>query len=433
MPRAALLPVAALCALSLRGAAAAPSSSPAPPPALRPILVTIDDLPVAAPRLHSDPRDRAEVTRDLLAVLSRHCVPAVGFVIWGQVGGDADRALLRRWLDAGHLLGNHSFSHPDLTRLEAEAFIADVERGRAGLAGFLEPLGGAARLFRYPFLDEGDTRDKLEAVRRYLERSGQRAVPVTIDDQDWSFETSYVEARRRGDRRESAAVAADALAALRLAVLHHEKSGDAVLGRRTPQILLLHANAVGAATWDDLFGWLEATGHRFAPADEVLADDAFAHPPDFVAPSGCSLWDRIAAVRSEDEARAAVLRLIAAQTEAWNRGDLASFCSVYADDARFLSPSGSWSGREAVLERYRARYPDRAAMGTLRLDVDEVRPLWGMEVTPALDAVPGTIHAASVAARWTLTYADRPPASGRTLLVLRRAPDGWVIVQDASM
>ena len=39
----------------------------------------------------------------------------------------------------------------------------------------------------------------------------------------------------------------------------------------------------------------------------------------------------------------------------------------------------------------------------------------------------------SIAARWALKYADRPEASGYTLLVMKRHGDGWRIVQDASM
>ena len=107
------------------------------------------------------------------------------------------------------------------------------------------------------------------------------------------------------------------------------------------------------------------------------------------------------------------------QAAAWNRGDLPDFCAVYADDATFISPSGLTSGRQAVLDRYRKKYVDKAGMGSLNLDVIEVRKL----------------HAgsASVIARWTLSWPDKPKADGLTLLVLRKTRTGWRIVQDASM
>jgi uncharacterized protein (TIGR02246 family) len=116
--------------------------------------------------------------------------------------------------------------------------------------------------------------------------------------------------------------------------------------------------------------------------------------------------------------------LLQTQGGAWNRGDLAAFCEVYAEDATFLSPSGITRGRQAVLDRYRKRYPDKAAMGTLALEPIETRP------APPGEA--GGVLAVTIAARWTLSYPDKPAATGLTLLVLHRAGARWQIVQDAS-
>ncbi|HZN02746.1 MAG TPA: SgcJ/EcaC family oxidoreductase [Candidatus Polarisedimenticolia bacterium] len=412
---------------------AAPAEAPSSPSTGRPLLVTIDDLPVASPKLHTDPADREEVTRKLLEILKAHKVPAAVFTIWGQVKGPKDTALLDRYRAAGHELGNHSFGHLDLPRTPVAAYVEDIERGRAGLAGYLAPHRLEVRFFRFPYLREGETGEQWDAVRKALRASKQRVMPVTIDTQDWSFEEPYVAAVRRGDATAARDVAADCLAALKLEVRRHEERGDDLFGRQTPQILLLHANAVGTAVWDDLFSWLKRTGHRFATADEVLADPAFSEEPRFLARYGCSLWDRIGHEREAKESAAAIRKLIADQVEAWNRGDLVAFTNVYDDDATFLSPTGSVRGRQAVHERYTKRYPDRAAMGTLKLEIDDIRPVWGMEITPGGDAVPGRIHGASASGRWTLSYPDREAATGRTLLVLSRAGTRWTIVQDASM
>jgi len=406
-------------------------------PAGRPILISVDDLPVAAGDLHTDSAERERITRDLLAALDKHHIHAVGLVIWGNVKTDADRAILRRWLAAGHELGNHTAHHLDLTRTAADVYLADVEAGRAGLAAFLRQEGDRkVRFFRFPFLDEGDTAAKLDAVRAGLARSGQRNLPVTIDDQDWDFEKPWVEARRQGDRQAMERVGEEYQESLHVEIRDQEARGDRRLGRPAPQILLLHANEVGAAQWDRLFTWLEGRGYRFAAADDVLGDPAFAEDPHYVGPSGFGLWDRIAAVRRARDAQGAVEALLKTQSDAWNRGDLDAFTSVYAEDASFLSPTGLTHGRQQVLERYRKRYPDRNAMGTLSLEVIEARPLQGVEFTALGDARPSRVHGLSVAARWKLAYPDQPgkkTAEGLTLLVLRRYGDSWEIVQDASM
>jgi uncharacterized protein (TIGR02246 family) len=113
------------------------------------------------------------------------------------------------------------------------------------------------------------------------------------------------------------------------------------------------------------------------------------------------------------------------QVAAWNRADLDGFCSVYAEDALFVSPTGVTRGRAAVRERYGKKYgADKAGMGTLAIEPVEARAF------PA-DA---SAKSVSVAAKWTLTWPGKPPATGHTLIVFRpRAGGGWELVQDASM
>jgi ketosteroid isomerase-like protein len=255
---------------------------------------------------------------------------------------------------------------------------------------------------------------------------------VTIETQDWVFEEPWVRARRARDRKSAVRTVADAEASLRTSVRHHEHEGDR-LESRLPQVLLLHANSLGTKTWDPLFTWLRETGHRFAGADRVMADPIFSEAHRYVAPSGGSHWLRLRHERDLQDAKVRLEGLLARQAEAWSRGDLDAFVEAYAEDVTFLSPTGIARGREAVLARYRARYPDPAAMGTLRLEVLELRPVWGLEPTVLGDSEPGEVHGAGIVARWTLTRASGEPASGTTLLLFRRGPEGWRIVQDASM
>jgi hypothetical protein len=108
----------------------------------------------------------------------------------------------------------------------------------------------------------------------------------------------------------------------------------------------------------------------------------------------------------------------------------------YADDALFVSPSGLTRGRDEVLARYRRRYPDRAAMGRLELEVLELRPTTCGDRSPSGEAPPGEVCGARVVARWTLTFPDAPdrePATGLTLIVFEPTGGGWRIVEDASM
>ncbi len=407
------------------------------PPA-RPLLITVDDLPLAGAASRGDAAARRATTEALLAVLKKHRIPAVAFVIAGNVKTPDDEAILQRWLDDGHEIGSHSHTHPSYTALTSEAYLADVGSSRTALSAWLKPRQRTLRLYRFPFLQEGDTPQKVEAIRAALATGGLRNVPVTLDGTDWSFDRRWADAVASGAAAALDEVRQDYLAAIRVAVTRTEAMADQLLGRRTPQVLLIHANAVGAANWDAMFTWLAGRGHRFATADEVLADETFRDLPIDPGRWGYGHYHRLARLREAAEARTDIAAVLQTQAAAWNRGDFETFCSVYAVDATYASPTGLTRGRDAVQARYRAKYPAAAARGTLSFTIEETQLASGLEITPFDAAVPGGVHGASVLARWTLTYAGKPPATGLTLLTFRPRPGAakgqprWEILQDAS-
>ena len=149
--------------------------------------------------------------------------------------------------------------------------------------------------------------------------------------------------------------------------------------------------------------------------------------------SGCAEPDRTATESAELDVIGEIEALLDAQGEDWSRGDLEAFTSIYSDNCLYLSTSGMVEGRDALLQRYRNRYPDEAARGKLTLDIIEIRPAFVTvrSVLPVLKS--SDIGGVAVVARWTLSYPDRDASTGFTLLVFRRIEGKWRIVHDASM
>src|SRR5713226_3442142 len=90
------------------------------------------------------------------------------------------------------------------------------------------------------------------------------------------------------------------------------------------------------------------------------------------------LCARIAPVTAgEKDEQARIRALLAAQAEAWNRGDIDGFMEGYwkSDQTTFSGSSGVFRGWVALLERYRRNYPDRAAMGRLTFSDLEITML----------------------------------------------------------
>ena len=149
---------------------------------------------------------------------------------------------------------------------------------------------------------------------------------------------------------------------------------------------------------------------------------------------GCGESDRAMTEEAELEAINQIEAIMQDQSEDWSRGDIESFTSAYAEDCTYLSATaGLFQGRDALTERYRAGYPGPEAMGTLGFEILEMRPAF-VTTKQFFGAFESEgIGGMSVVARWNLTYPDKEPSSGLTLIVWRRIAGEWRIVQDASM
>jgi ketosteroid isomerase-like protein len=136
------------------------------------------------------------------------------------------------------------------------------------------------------------------------------------------------------------------------------------------------------------------------------------------------LWPLPAMVRSQESQPVAVglakelHGILASQQMAWNRGEIPSFMEAYWKDPGLTFSSGGKTTRgwQATLDRYQAKYPDRAAMGKLTFDALE---------TQQLDA-----HSALTIGNWSLER-DKP-ARGNFSLVWKKIDGTWRIVHDHS-
>ena len=260
------------------------------------MAITIDDLPTASVLGEDLPRAQ-RTTRDLLAAITRADVPAIGFVNERklQPAGKLDPrrvALLQQWLDAGLELGNHTFSHPDLHRVDLKAFQDDVLRGETVTRRLLAAKGEKPRYFRHPFLHTGRSLEVRDGLLAFLKEHGYTVAPVTVDNYDYIFAAAYDRTAAEGDAALTARITAAYLDYMEACVEYYEQQSVGIVGREIAQTLLLHASALNAATFEALMARLRKRGYRFVPLSEALKDPAYASKDEFVGPGGITWLHR---------------------------------------------------------------------------------------------------------------------------------------------
>lgn len=243
----------------------------------RRVALTFDDVP-REPGAFFTPDER---TRRLLAALDRAGVEQAAFFVttghlekpWGE-GGEARIAA---YVDAGHVIANHSHAHAHLSETPADDYVTDLDRAEA----WLRDRPGRRPWFRFPYLDEGRRDlDRQAAVREALAERGLRNAYVTIDGYDWYLEQRAVDAARDGRPLDVAALGALYVEQHLGAAAFHDQLARRALGRSPAHVLLLHETDVAALFVADLVSALRRDGWTVVTADEAFADPVYAAAPD---------------------------------------------------------------------------------------------------------------------------------------------------------
>jgi peptidoglycan/xylan/chitin deacetylase (PgdA/CDA1 family) len=152
------------------------------------IALTFDD----APRGSTAKFDGPTRAKKILAALNKAEVPEAVFLANSERIDDEGKSRLLKYAAAGHLIGNHTHSHPDINSTDTTSYVENIVTADTMLSVF----PGFWRAFRFPFLREGNHLQKRDAVRDELTRLGYLNAYVTINNYDWEIDRLLQEAIR---------------------------------------------------------------------------------------------------------------------------------------------------------------------------------------------------------------------------------------------
>jgi peptidoglycan-N-acetylglucosamine deacetylase len=231
----------------------------------------------------------------LIAALRQANVPqAVFFSNPGRIdASNQAEEQLRNYARAGHVLANHTATHPSLSDVTADRFLADIDAAEQ----WLRPEIGYRPWFRFPQLDEGGKDGaKRDSVRAGLKARGLRNGYVTADGWDWYLESLTIKAKKDGKRMDQRALRD-------LYVETHVQAADfadnlarKTLGRSPAHVLLLHETDLAALYLEDLASALRADGWTIISADEAYRDPMGSEKPVIADANGTIIqmisWDK---------------------------------------------------------------------------------------------------------------------------------------------
>jgi peptidoglycan/xylan/chitin deacetylase (PgdA/CDA1 family) len=234
---------------------------------------------------------RVEIVGNTLAVLKMLHVPAAyGFVNAKKLEENTDAAeALKLWADA-EPVGNHTYGHMDLNANPAEAFEREIEEDEPVLE-LVAAKDANWHWLRYPFLREGDTVEKRRAVRAFLEAHHYRVAQVTLDWEDYLWNSAYARCVAKND--------AKSIAWLRSSYLDTESAyldlgremAKLMFGHDINHVLLLHLGAFSSTILPEALGLLEKKGFKLVTLEEAESDPAYGTDPDAGSKYGGTLLE----------------------------------------------------------------------------------------------------------------------------------------------
>lgn len=118
-------------------------------------------------------------TAKILDVLARYRIRTIFFVLGQKIAGGAGRELMIRAHEEGHLIANHTYSHPNLTQIDADTIRWQLLKTEELIGGYAAP----GKLMRPPYGAINNT------VNQVLEEEGYKAVLWTTATLDWQFQS----------------------------------------------------------------------------------------------------------------------------------------------------------------------------------------------------------------------------------------------------
>jgi peptidoglycan-N-acetylglucosamine deacetylase len=237
------------------------------------IALTFDDAPTGDGAIFTG-KQRAS---RLIETLKKHKVKqAAFFVITSQLNQEGIQRL-KMYSDAGHLLANHSHSHNWINVMGTANYIRDIQKADSILKATTLPY---QPWYRYPFLDEGQTKTSRDSIRAALAALSLTNAYITIDNYDWHINGAAAHAIKSNTRINYNKLKKFYLEHIWNSIQFYDNIGRQVLGRSPRHVLLLHENDLAALFLGDLIQLLKDKGWKIVSPVAAYNDPIAKEIPD---------------------------------------------------------------------------------------------------------------------------------------------------------
>ena len=216
----------------------------------------------------------------ILSNLENANLKAVFFVTGKNKQDKKGQFLIKSWNDKGHKIANHSFTHPNFNFKKNTSNIFEKELLKTD--SIISKFSNGIKLFRFPYLKEGQNKSKVDSIRRILTNNNYLNGYVTIDASDWYINQRLIEKiREKGFEKTEINIFKDFYIQYIIErANYYEKLSFEMNERHINHTLLLHHNLTSALFLGNLIEKFKEEGWEVINADKAFQDKIFEKIPN---------------------------------------------------------------------------------------------------------------------------------------------------------
>jgi peptidoglycan-N-acetylglucosamine deacetylase len=229
-----------------------------------------------------------ERNASILDTFSKHSIKAAAFVVGRNVEAQDGKDIIAAWDKAGHLIGNHTYSHRDFNAPEADVktYSEDILRAEA----LLKDYPRFRKYLRFPMLKEGDTAEKRDGMRSFMTQNGYRNGHVSIDNSDWAIDQRLTARLKKDPNADLKPYREFYLEHMWSRADYYDSLASRVAGRPVKHTILVHFNLLNGLFLDDVIAMLKGKGWQPIDAEEAYTDAVFLAQPKVVPAGESIIW-----------------------------------------------------------------------------------------------------------------------------------------------
>lgn len=250
-----------------------------------PVAITVDDIPVHNLNGQEDPPTS---NIKLIALFKEYRAPATVFVNGDRVKTPEDMEALKNWKLHDFEIGDHTFSHPNLNKMTAEEYEADIKKNESFLKDKLQII---PRFFRFTHLNEGETAEKRSYMQKALKKMGLTSVPITVDFGDWAWYRAYDRCLKINDLRTQRWIQRNMQLSASRNLARAERLARKINGKPIRHTLLLHVGSHSADLLKPILKDYQRRGVKFISTEEAMRDPFYRLDPSAPSDGGMTILD----------------------------------------------------------------------------------------------------------------------------------------------